>query len=88
MIRTWFKSKSKKEIKKEIKEVIELGKIEITVPKVAGVVGKLRADKAMLEKNVSDMLEEAARDQAKINELEAILASLLEEGGESAGGVL
>jgi hypothetical protein len=81
----FFKTKN---VEKEIKEVIELGKIEVTVPKVVGVVAKLRADKAVLEKNVSDMLAEAAKDQAKINELEAILASLLNEGGESAGGVV
>jgi hypothetical protein len=81
----FFKTKN---VEKEIKEVIELGKIEVTVPKVVGVVAKLRADKAVLEKNVSDMLAEAAKDQNKINELEAILASLLNEGGESAGGVV
>lgn len=83
----WFKSKATKDVEKEIKEVIVLDKIEGTVPKVVGVVAKLRADKASLEKNVSDMLAEAAKDQAKINELEAILASLVNEGGESAGDV-
>ena len=81
----WFKSK---EIKKEIKEVITLDKMEGTVPKVVSVVAKLRADKMMLEKTVSDMITEAAADQIKINELEAILASLVSEGGESAGGVV
>jgi hypothetical protein len=84
----FWKSKDKKTVEKEIKEVIELGKIEVTVPKVVGVVAKLRSDLLTLQKNVSDMLDEAARDQNKINELEAILASLLNEGGESAGGVV
>ena len=68
--------------------MITLDKMEGTVPKVVSVVAKLRADKIMLEKTVSDMITEAAADQIKINELEAILASLVSEGGESAGGVV
>jgi hypothetical protein len=83
-----FKSISRPENKKEIDNMIVTEKIESTVPKVVSVVAKLRADKAALEKNVSDMLVEAAVDQKKIDELEAILASLVSEGGESAGGVV
>lgn len=84
----WFKSKTKTDVEKEIKDVIKTDKIEGTVPKVVSVVAKLRADKAALEQNVADMLVEAAADQKKIDELEAILASLVNEGGESAGGVV
>ncbi len=83
----WFKSKKTEEIQEEIKDVIVLTKMEGTVPKVVGVVAKLREDKATLEKEVAAMIVEAAADQKKIDELEAILASLLSEGGESAGGV-
>ncbi len=82
----WFKSKTKDV--KEVKDMIDTVKIEGTVPKVVGVVAKLRADKTALEKEKAVMLAEAAIDQAKINELEAILASLVDEGGESAGGVV
>jgi hypothetical protein len=83
-----WKSASKPEIKKEIDNMIVTEKIESTVPKVVSVVAKLRADKSALEKNVADMLVEAAADQKKIDELEAILASLVNEGGGSVGDVV
>lgn len=81
----WFKTKN---VEKEVVDMIDTVKIEATVPKVVTVVAALR--KALLEalKVVAFMQGEAKKDQAKIDELEAILASLLNEGGESAGGVV
>ena len=83
--------KQSKTVEKETKEVIaliELGKIEGTVPKVVSVVAKLRSDKAELQDEVTRLFQDADKAQEKIDELEAILASLLNEGGESAGGVV
>lgn len=73
---------------KEVIALIELGKIEGTVPKVVSVVAKLRSDKAELQDEVTRLFQDADKAQEKIDELEAILASLLSEGGESAGGVV
>lgn len=84
MLKFWNVT-TKKNVEKEIKDVIKTDKIEGTVPKVVGVVGKLRADKADLEATVANMLVEADLDQKKIDELEAILASLVEEGGSTGG---
>lgn len=84
----WFKSTAPAEIEKEVKDVIKTDKIEGTVPKVVTVVSELRKKKAELETTVADMLVEAAADQKKIDELEAILASLLNDGGGSVGDVV
>lgn len=84
MLKFWNVT-TKKNVEKEVKDVIKTDKIEGTVPKVVGVVGKLRADKAALEATVADMLVEAEIDQAKIDELENILDSLVEEGGSTGG---
>ena len=83
-----FKTKNVEKETKEVIALIELGKIEGTVPKVVGVVAKLRSDKAELQDEVTRLFQDADKAQEKIDELEAILASLLSEGGESAGGVV
>ena len=83
--------KQSKTVEKEVTTVIaliELGKIEGTVPKVVSVVAKLRSDKAELQDEVTRLFQDADKAQEKIDELEAILASLLSEGGESAGDVV
>ena len=81
----FFKSKN---VEKEIRDVIKTDKIEGTVPKVVGVVAYLRKALADAVALIASMQAEAAADQKKIDELEAILASLVNEGGESAGGVV
>lgn len=73
----FFKTKDAK----ETTTMINVDKIAGTVPKVVGVVAALRAD-------VAKAKADAAVAQKKIDELEAILASLVSEGGESAGGVV
>lgn len=83
-----FKMFKTKNVEKEIKEVINVEKIEVTVPKVVTVVANLRKDKAELEKTVAAMLVEAAADQKRLDEQDAILKSLLNEGGGSVGDVI
>ena len=88
MFNKLFKAKNVEKETKEVIALIELGKIEGTVPKVVSVVAKLRSDKAELQDEVTRLFQDADKAQEKIDELEAILASLLSEGGESAGGVV
>lgn len=71
--------------KEAINDMIKTDKIEATVPKVVSVVSNLRKDKAALENTISIMLAEADADQKRIDELEAILASLVSEGGSTGG---
>lgn len=86
MIKLWkYKPITKEAIKVT---VIVLDKIEATVPKVVSAVANLRADRDAWRKEASTLMLDNADKQKKIDELEAILASLVSEGGESAGGVV
>ena len=76
----FFKSKDVKETKVT---VIVLDKIEATIPKVVSVVTHLRADRDAWRKEASTLMIDNQEKQKKIDELEAILASLLNEGGST-----
>jgi septal ring factor EnvC (AmiA/AmiB activator) len=92
-------SKKSDKDKKEFDKVIKTDKIEGTVPKVADVVKALREERnglkaqiitleamiAGLDDQIEVMLAEAEAAQKTINELEAILYSLLSEKEGSMG---
>lgn len=77
---SFFKSKDVKETKVT---VIVLDKIEATVPKVVSVVANLRTDRDAWRKEASTLMLDNSDKQKKIDELEAILASLVNEGGST-----